>query len=179
MQCQLALPAPPSSVLTVALLPALAYLPKKMGNPNAIAQVLTTGLQESDGFLTRLQYQGGPARGLWQNEKGGGVKGVMTHPASRDYAAMLCNIRQVVPTIDAVYTALAADDVLAAGLARLLLWTDTAPLPALGDASAAFAVYVNVWRPGAFTRGNAQTRAALKAKWASNYALALAAGSTA
>lgn len=175
MQCQLDLPASPTSVLAGALQPALVYLPGKMAKPNALAQVLTTGLQESDGFRTRLQYQGGPARGFWQNERGGGVKGVMTHPASRDFAVMLCNIRQVIPTIDAVYTSLALDDVLAAGLARLLYWTDSSPLPTLGDHEGAFAIYVNVWRPGAFTRGDASQRAALKAKWAANYALALAA----
>jgi hypothetical protein len=172
MQFQLALPAEPKTVLSDALLPALGYLPAKMNRPNALAQVLTTGYQESDGYRTRVQYNGGPARGFWQNEKGGGVKGVMTHPASRDFAVMLCNIREVPPTIDAVYTALAYDDVLAAGLARLLYWTDSAPLAVLGDADGAFATYVNVWRPGAFTRGNAQTRAALRAKWHAAYQLA-------
>jgi hypothetical protein len=173
MQCQLALPSSPSIVLEDALKPALGYLPAKMGKPNAVAEVLAIGYQESDGYRSRLQYQGGPARGLWQNEKGGGVKGVMTHPASRDFAAMLCNIREVVPTVDAVYTALAYDDVLAAGMARLLLWTDAAPLPTLGDAEGSFLTYIRVWRPGAFTRGNAQAREALRAKFHRAYQLAL------
>lgn len=170
MRCQITLPATTADVLTQAIRPALAYLPARMGKPNAVAEVLTIGFQESDGYRTRLQYQGGPARGLWQNEKGGGVKGVMTNPASRDYAHMLCNIREVVPTTDAVYTALAYDDVLAAGLARLLLWTDPHPLPPLGDADAAFATYVSVWRPGAYTRGDAAARDALRAKFRAAYA---------
>ncbi len=173
MQYQLALPATMAIVLRDALTPALGYLPARMGKPNAVATTLAIGYQESDGYRTRLQYQGGPARGLWQNEKGGGVKGVMTHPASRDFAAMLCSVREVIPTVDAVYTALAYDDILAAGLARLLLWTDSSPMPTLGDAEGAFKVYLNVWRPGAFTRGDAATRDALRAKFHRAYALSL------
>lgn len=173
MQCQLALPSTMTTVLRDALTPALGYLPARMGKPNAIATVLTIGYQESDGYRTRLQYQGGPARGFWQNEKGGGVKGVMTHPASRDFAAMLCSVREVEPTVDAVYMALASDDVLASGMARLLLWTDAAPMATLGDAEGAFGIYIRVWRPGAFTRGNAQDRSAIRAKFHSAYKLAL------
>ena len=38
-------------------------------------------------------------------------------------------------------------DVLAAGLARLLLWTDPSRLPRLGDADGAWQLYVRTWRP--------------------------------
>ena len=48
-----------------------------------------------------------------------------------------------------VYAALLIDDVLAAGIARLLLWTDPAPLPELGDVDAGWNYYDRNWRPGA------------------------------
>jgi hypothetical protein len=38
--------------------------------------------------------------------------------------------------------------VLAAGVARLLLYTNPAPLPPVGNAEAAWLYYVNTWRPG-------------------------------
>jgi len=38
--------------------------------------------------------------------------------------------------------------VLAAGVARLLLWTDPKALPAIGDADAGWSLYLRTWRPG-------------------------------
>ncbi len=146
---KLMLPTPSSSkaVLEGALKPALAYLPAKMATTAGMVLPLVIGEQESK-YRTRQQYGNGPAHGFWQNEKGGGVKGVLTHPASSALAAALCAIRQVEATPDAVWAAMLEDDILAAGLARLLLWTDAAPLPRLGDAEGAWAVYSHVWRPG-------------------------------
>ena len=40
------------------------------------------------------------------------------------------------------------DDVLAAAFARLLLFTDPAKLPKLGDADGAWQLYLRTWRPG-------------------------------
>ena len=37
---------------------------------------------------------------------------------------------------------------VAAGFARLLLWTDPRPLPAIGDVKAAWQYYLRNWRPG-------------------------------
>lgn len=62
---------------------------------------------------------------------------------------------------------------LAAGLARLLLYTDPARLPGLGDEEGAWQLYLRTWRPGAFTRGTAAKRAELRQKWAKHYAQAL------
>lgn len=62
---------------------------------------------------------------------------------------------------------------LAAGLARLLIFTDPARLPGLGDEEDAWQLYLRTWRPGAFTRGTAAKRAELRQKWAKNYAQAL------
>jgi hypothetical protein len=54
-----------------------------------------------------------------------------------------------VPATDAaVYAALEHDDVLAAAFARLLLWTDPEPLPAVGEVQRAWALYLRTWRPG-------------------------------
>lgn len=131
-----------------AIKPALALLPAAMNRqtPHLAVLMLAIGLQESR-FKHRRQI-GGPARGYWQFEQGGGVRGVLTHNASRDAAVALCKARGVAPTAEAAYAALEHDNVLAAGFARMLLWTDPRPLPAVGDADAAWDYYIRNWRPG-------------------------------
>ena len=76
------------------------------------------------------------------------MRGVLTHERSRSYAADVCAERGVKPTMDAVYQALHADDVLAGAFARLLLWTDPRPLPAPNDTEGGWAYYERNWRPG-------------------------------
>jgi len=125
---------------------ALSLLPPEMGGPKARVMLIAIGLQESR-FEHRRQI-GGPARGFWQFEHGGGVVGVLTHPASRELAARLCEVRGVKSDSRLVYNRLEHDDVLAAGFARLLLFTDRRRLPELGDAVAAWKYYMNNWRPG-------------------------------
>lgn len=66
----------------------------------------------------------------------------------RDLAVGLCAVRGVESATRAVWDAIEQDDVLAAGLARLLLWTDPGRLPRLGDADGAWQLYVRTWRPG-------------------------------
>lgn len=114
--------------------------------PQSDVIMLAIGLQESR-FTHRRQI-GGPAVGYWQFEKGGGVRGVLTHHASAARAAKLCVAQGVAATETAVYGALPLDDVLAAGFARLLLLTDPKPLPAVGDEQGAWAYYLRNWRPG-------------------------------
>lgn len=138
-------------VVERAIEPALALLPARMDTPAARVMLLAIGLQESR-FVHRHQI-GGPARGFWQFEKGsrasrGGVWGVYLHPASKDHLAALCKARSVACDPDAIYAALEYDDVLAAGVARLLLWTDPKSLPAVGDVDAGWALYLRTWRPG-------------------------------
>lgn len=164
MKYMLTTPSNPQAVLEGALRPALDLLPAKMGTPEGIVMVLAMGEQESK-YATRQQYGGGPAHGFWQNEKGGGVKGVMTHRASTALAAHLCFVRHVPANITDVYMAMLEDDVLAAGMARLLLWTDAAPLPPLGHVEDAWRAYMRVWRPGK-PRPD---------EWADSYSAALAA----
>jgi len=135
-----------SKTRAAAIAPALALLPARMNSPQAEALLLAIGLQES-GLIHRRQI-GGPARGLWQFEQGGGVRGVMRHPLSRPHALAVCTAQGVEPTDAAVYAALEHDDILAAAFARLLLWTDPAPLPAVGEVGKAWDLYVRTWRPG-------------------------------
>lgn len=131
-----------------AINPALSMLPSAMSRQpeKLMTLMLAIGLQESR-FKHRRQING-PARGYWQFERGGGVRGVLLHKASRDAAVALCKARGVAPNDQAAYAALERDDVLAAGFARLLLWTDPRPLPELGDADAAWDYYIRNWRPG-------------------------------
>lgn len=138
-------------VIAEAVAPALALLPSKMDTPEARVMLLTIGLQES-----RFQYRrqvGGPARSFWQFEEGtqksrGGVWGVYLHSASSALLMKLCNERGVAFTPDAIYQAIENDDVLAAGLARLMLYTDPKALPAASDTANGWATYLRIWRPG-------------------------------
>jgi hypothetical protein len=122
---------------------ALALTHLGLDSLPARALLIAIALQES-GLATRQQTHG-PAHGLWQFEAEG-VSGVLRHPASSDRANALCRWRNV--EVIAVYHTLLSDDVLAAGIARLLLWTDPAPLPALGEVDAALQYYLRNWRPG-------------------------------
>ncbi|TLX54850.1 hypothetical protein DN824_20420 [Stutzerimonas nosocomialis] len=133
-------------VRRTAIAPALALLPARMNSEAAVVEMLAIGLQESR-FEHRRQI-GGPARGWWQFERGGGVRGVLQHTSSRDHAIAVCKARGVQPTDAEVYAALEHDDVLAAAFARLLLWTDPKPLPAVGQVGPAWDLYLRVWRPG-------------------------------
>lgn len=125
---------------------ALSILPSSMDSKESRVMLAAIGLQESR-FLHRKQI-GGPARGYWQFERGGGVHGVLNHRSSKPHAIVLCHARGVKPANQDVYQTLASDDILAAGFARLLLWTDPNPLPAIGDAAPAWDYYIRNWRPG-------------------------------
>lgn len=140
------LPITPADALSRVLNPAFELLPSKMGGERAQVMLLAIALQESD-LAARVQRGNGPARGLWQFERNG-VRGVMGHPASKDIMRKLCGARGCPASEYSVYLALAGDDLLAAGVARLLLWTDPDPLPAVGDAAGAWNLYQRCWRPG-------------------------------
>lgn len=129
-----------------ALKPAFAILPMPMDSPTARVMLLAIGLQESR-FKYRAQI-GGPARGLWQFEQGGGVKGVYGHPTTTAHCRHLALSLSVMWTVPQIYAALEFDDVLAAGMARLLLFADSRPLPPINDADACWDCYVRNWRPG-------------------------------
>lgn len=166
-----------SVVRAEAIAPAFALLPARMNSPPAEIQLLATHLQEAPNReqcqLPAKPGQCGPARGIFQFERGGGVAGVLRHPSSRSHVLHVCSELGVQATVAGIYNALPEQcDVLDAALARLLYWTDPRPLPAVGDEEAAFQCYLRNWRPGAYTNGNAKQRAALRRKWATNFARA-------
>lgn len=140
-----------NNVISSAIAPALAILPPQMDTPEARVMLLSIGLQES-----RFQYRqqiGGPARGFWQCEQGtqksrGGVWGFCLHPASRYWMSVLCAARGISFDPVSIYGGLDKDDVLAAGVARLGLFTDPQKLPATNDVTGSWSLYQRVWRPG-------------------------------
>lgn len=146
-------------VATSAVEPALKLLPAAMSSDEARVLLYAIGLQESR-LVHRYQIlQGrpgvkGPARGLWQFERGsqmfgGGVWGVFKHKASRYWLSELCKARGVPFDPPAIWERLEGDDVLAAGVARLLLFTDPKPLPKIGAVDEAWELYAKrTWRPG-------------------------------
>lgn len=140
------------AILHRAINPALQLLPAKMDSDAARVMLLAAGLQESR-FEWRAQktsdpYRKGPARGFWQNERGG-VFCVMTNLTTREHAQALCKARSVPFDQVLIHARLEHDDVLAAGFARLLLWADPKPLPAVdADHEAAWKCYLRCWQPG-------------------------------
>lgn len=141
----------------------LALLPATMSTRNARLMLHAINRQENP---KRLEQQvGGPARGDYQFERGGGVKGVLAHKSSSARASEVCLALDVNPDAESIYQAIGTQPVLAAALARLLLWTDPKPLPKAGDEQGAWELYLRVWRPGAFQRDPD----GLREKWARNY----------
>lgn len=134
----------------LAINEALSLLPSKMTTRAALVQLLAIGAQESKDWAYRRQMGNGPARGFWQFEKNGGVKGVMEHPIKtvRDLARQVCAARNCPWDRETIWNNLERDDVLAAAFARLNLYGDPFPLPAVGQANAAWELYLRVWRPG-------------------------------
>ena len=127
-----------------AIQPLFALLPVKMSTRAAQQMLLTIAMQES-GARHRRQA-GGPARGYWQFEHGGGVIGVLKHPATAEWASMACAVLDYPAESVYVYQAIEHNDILAAAFARLLLWTLPAPLAA--DQDAGWSQYIDAWRPG-------------------------------
>lgn len=132
---------------------AYDMLPDLMRSVSATVTLLAIGLQESE-LIHRRQLVGnppkplGPAKGLFQFERGGGCKGVITHPSSRYWMHHVCERRSCEFTSLALWNALETDDVLAIAAARLLLFTDPKKLPEVGDETLTWNLYKRVWRPG-------------------------------
>jgi hypothetical protein len=141
-------PVPLLDVVRHMIEPASLLLPDVPDCPEARLMLLTIGQQESR-FMFRRQMGNGPARGFWQFEQGGGVKGVCMHPKSRPWVMHLCFVRHVDFSPRQIWAALEKDDVFAAAIARLLLYTDPQRLPRIGDVDGAWELYaLRTWRPG-------------------------------
>lgn len=147
---------PLDTIEVTAIGPALALLPSRLDTDGARIMLRAICLQESAGVHRYQVLSGGrkgPARGLWQFELGsklwkGGVWGVFLHPASRFWLSELCRARGCEFDPRAIWEQLERDDVLAAGVARLLLFTDPRPLPLPGMQEDAWDCYQRNWRPG-------------------------------
>jgi len=129
---------------------AYAVLPPAMNSPKATAMLLAIIGQES-GFRYRRQLGGGPARGFLMFERGGGVKGVCTHPDTRDHlraALVALRYEKDIGQTVALYQHLEHNDVLACVFGRLLLWTVPAALPGRGEHDESWRQYMDGWRPG-------------------------------
>lgn len=143
---------------------AYAVLPPMMHSQKATAMLLAIIGQESQ-FRYRRQMGGGPARGFLQFERGGGVRGVVTHPDTRDYLrAALVTLRYeaAIGQTLMIYQAIEHNDILAVVCGRLLLWTVPGRLPGRDDPAEGWKQYLEGWRPGAPHRST----------WESNYAMA-------
>ncbi len=155
-----ALPQPgrARALLNEIVAPAMTLLsslgvPFPTNDPRVLRPLIAISGQEAD-----MQYRDqiespsgdlvdGPAMGLWQFERGGAVKGVVQHIASRQWAIKLCAERHVSFDTYSIWKALETDDILAAGMARLLIWTDPWPLPT--SQAAVWEMYEKrLWRPG-------------------------------
>jgi hypothetical protein len=153
---------------------AMLYLPPAMDSIQAKVMMMAIALQESQ-LTARRQGGNGPARGLWQFELGtaashGGVWGIYLHDASRYWLHDACERLAIPFEPVAIWRALETSDTLAAISARLLLFTDSAKLPALDDPKGAWDLYAKrTWRPGKphpekWPKNHAQ---AVKATWPS------------
>ena len=143
----------PAEFVSTVLDPGLAWcasIPGWAVPSDDRARVLLTAIsgQEAN-WSARKQANSGPARGLFQFERRGGVAGVLNDDVTADMARAACAKAGVAPNSLTVWRALETNDRLAVAFARLLLWTEEAPLPEVGDIAAAWKTYSRLWRPGA------------------------------
>jgi hypothetical protein len=136
----------PQAFIQNALTPALGLLPPSMDSKPARAMVLAICLQESR--LKHRKQINGPARGYPQFELGGGITGVLTHPASKPHIQTVLNALDYDMNAGDCYTAIAHNDILAAAFARLLLYTLPELLPVRSDPDGGWRQYIKAWRPG-------------------------------
>lgn len=110
--------------------------------------LLAIAIQES-GLDHRYQITSGghlgPARSWWQFEPSG-VRGVLQHERTMWRARKACERFRVEYAVLPIWRAIEGHDGLAVAFARLLLWSDPAPLPTEEDA--AWDYYKRNWRPG-------------------------------
>lgn len=129
--------------------PGLDLLVKEGGPSSWVdAQRLLLAIAIQESGLTHRKQIGGPARGWWQFEAGGGVAGVMTHPATKDAARAVCDYLHIPFTRTEVYEAIAYNNEIDVAFARLLLYPDPHRLPERDEEDKAWAYYIRNWRPG-------------------------------
>ncbi|MCC6531514.1 MAG: hypothetical protein IT531_03115 [Burkholderiales bacterium] len=126
---------------------AMSLLPPAMNSQEAKALVFAIGFQES-GFEHRRQMDNGPARGFWQFEQGGGVRGVLTHPMTKGFATTIVKRLGYDDYPATVWSAMEHNDLLASAFARLNLYWLPQRLPGPTQAQEGWLQYADAWRPG-------------------------------
>jgi len=137
--------------------PAAAWAEMEAGvrtSPEAMRFLLAIAGQESEcthRYQVLASGNPGPARSFYQGEAMGGMILCVT---SRTLDAKitaagrrLCEAASVRPEAAHIWRAIEGHDGLAHGLARLLVLSDPAPLPARQEE--AWRYYLRTWRPGA------------------------------
>ena len=124
----------------------MRLLPERMASAESKALLYAIGLQESR-FEHRRQIRG-PARGFWQFEQGGGVRGVLTHAATKPHIEAVLTQLGYDSHVLTSYNAIVDNDILACAFARLNLWWSPHHLPKCGEHQRAWEYYMFTWRPG-------------------------------
>lgn len=142
----------PRDILLGPMADAAKLLPAIPFTSDVCVLMLAIGLQESK-LAYRRQIGNGPARGIFQFEKGtassrGGVTGLMLHAGSVPLMKAVCVARKVPWDATAIWSGLETDDVLACCVARIMLWTDPKKIPSRVDEQGGWDAYARIWRPG-------------------------------
>lgn len=129
--------------------PGLKFLYETTSVPvTDAARVIVLAIAGQEGNWQYRQQIGGPAHSFWQFEEGGGVRGVLEHPTTRFKIKAVCDRLGVLCDTHSVYMDMVDNDLLACSMARLLLYTDPAALPVVGDDASAWDYYQRNWLPG-------------------------------
>ncbi len=139
----------------LCVMSGLSLLPPVMTSPEARVLLVAIAMQET-GLVTRSEV-GGSAFGFYQFMEIG-VDGVFSHAETGHLAADVAKVLQI-PIDENFYEAVRWNDHMGTVLARLNLWPDPAPLPALGQEMEAFRYYERIWRP----------KVAVHARWPAAY----------
>jgi hypothetical protein len=138
----------PELLLNAAIRPAHRVLSllsdRELGGAPAETLSLAIALQESRA-THRAQIRG-PARSYWQFEFNGGFKGVLRHTRTSLMASQLVEELNLPNDPDELWQVFPHNDLLAAGFARLLIYSDNGPLPRTQEEG--WAYYIRNWRPG-------------------------------
>ena len=139
---------------------AFKVLPERMDSKDAWRMLTAVALQEGR-FSTRMQHEGGPARGWFQFERIG-VEEVARHRASAPVLRQALDQlglgqvatrlrqsgKQRTTGVTQLYNGLAFSESVAVVVARLALWRHPDALPGPNDSAIAWQQYRHIWRPG-------------------------------
>jgi hypothetical protein len=137
--------------------PGLILLPDNMTSDEARVMLLAIAGVESN-WTARKQIPGGQALGKWQFQQDGTAGVLEKVPALARQVLDTCDV-----PVSEAWQAIEYNDAVACAFARLLLWSDPAALPVVGDKSGAWAYYRRLWKPG---RPDAK-------RWLTSYATAV------